>query len=143
MHTGTAPGEVVPKAIAAARKAVELDEKLAEAHTALGNALSANVQLSAAEQEFRRALELNPNYATAHQWLSECLFAQERFQESLAEIERAYELTRSRSSSMPPMLRVSVAWDVLRMRSRGRARRWNSIRIWSRVMKFSAKPTKP
>ena len=92
MYTGTAPGEVVPKAIAAARKAVELDEKLAEAHTALGNALSANVQLSAAEQEFRRALELNPNYATAHQWLSECLFAQERFQESLAEIERAYEL---------------------------------------------------
>ena len=92
MYTGTAPGEVVPKAIAAARKAVELDEKLAEAHTALGNALSANVQLSVAEQEFRRALELNPNYATAHQWLSECLFAQERFQESLAEIERAYEL---------------------------------------------------
>ena len=92
MYTATAPREVVPKAIAAARKAVELDEKLAEAHTALGNALSANVQLSAAEQEFRRALELNPNYATAHQWLSECLFAQERFQESLAEIERAYEL---------------------------------------------------
>jgi TolB-like protein/Flp pilus assembly protein TadD len=92
LYAGTAPQDEVPKALAAARKAVELDKKLAESHTSLGNALVSNVQLKSAEQEFRRALELNPNYATAHQWLAECLFGQGRFSESLAENERAHEL---------------------------------------------------
>jgi adenylate cyclase len=92
VYAGTAPKDDVPKALAAARKAVELDGNLAEAHTSLGNALVSNAQLKLAEPEFRRALELNPNYATAHQWLAECLFAQGRFPESLAENERAHEL---------------------------------------------------
>src|SRR5882724_7638798 len=92
VYAGTAPQDDVPKALAAARKAVELDDWLAESHTSLGNALVSSVQLKAAEAEFRRALELNPNYATAHQWLAECLFGQGRFSESLAENERAHEL---------------------------------------------------
>ena len=92
IYAGTAPQDDVPKALAAARKAVELDDRLAESHTSLGNALVSSVQLKAAETEFRRALELNPNYATAHQWLAECLFGQGRFSESLAENERAHEL---------------------------------------------------
>jgi TolB-like protein/Flp pilus assembly protein TadD len=92
IYAGTAPKDDVSKALAAARKAVELDSNLAEAHTSLGNALGMNVQYKLAEQEFRRALELNPNYATAHQWLAECLFAQGRFPEALAESERAHEL---------------------------------------------------
>ena len=92
VYAGTAPQDDVPKALAAARKAVELDDRLAESHTSLGNALVSSVQLKAAEAEFRRALELNPNYATARQWLAECLFGQGRFSESLAENERAHEL---------------------------------------------------
>jgi TolB-like protein/Flp pilus assembly protein TadD len=92
VYAGTAPKDDVPKALAAARKAVQLDSNLAEAHTALGNALVSNGQLKLAEPEFRRALALNPNYATAHQWLAECLFGQGRFSESLAENERAHEL---------------------------------------------------
>jgi TolB-like protein/Flp pilus assembly protein TadD len=92
VYAGTAPKDDVPKALAAARKAVGLDSNLAEAHTALGNALVSNGQLKLAETEFRRALELNSNYATAHQWLAECLFGQGRFAESLAENERAHEL---------------------------------------------------
>ena len=92
IYAGTAPKDDVPKALAAARKAVELDRNLAEAYTSLGNALVSNAQLKLAEQEFRRALVLNPNYATAHQWLAECLFGQGRFPESLVEIERAHEL---------------------------------------------------
>jgi adenylate cyclase len=92
VYAGTAPTDDVPKALAAARKAAELDSNLAEAHTALGNALVSNAQLKLAEPEFRRALELNPNYATAHQWLAECLFGQGLFSESLAENERAHEL---------------------------------------------------
>jgi TolB-like protein/Flp pilus assembly protein TadD len=92
VYAGTAPQDDMPKALAAARKAVELDDKLADSHTSLGNALVSSVQLKLAEPEFRRALELNPNYATAHQWLAECLFGQGRFSESLAENERAHEL---------------------------------------------------
>src|SRR5213080_3041522 len=92
IYAGTAPKNDVSKALAAARKAVELDSNLAEAHTSLGNALLFNAQLKLAEQEFRRALELNPNYATAHQWLAECLQGQGRFPESLTENERAHEL---------------------------------------------------
>jgi TolB-like protein/predicted Zn-dependent protease len=92
IYAGTAPKDDVPKAIVAARKAIELDSNLAEARTSLGNALVSNAQLKLAEPEFRRALELNPNYATAHQWLAECLQAQDRFPESLAENERAHEL---------------------------------------------------
>jgi TolB-like protein/Flp pilus assembly protein TadD len=92
VYAGTAPQDDVPKALAAARKAVELDDRLAESHTSLGNALVSSVQLKAAEAEFRRALELNPNYATAHQWLAECVFGQGRFSESLTENERAHEL---------------------------------------------------
>src|ERR1043166_7971621 len=79
VYAGTAPKDDVPKALAAARKAVGLDSNLAEAHTSLGNALVSNGQLKLAEPEFRRALALNPNYATAHQWLAECLFGQGRF----------------------------------------------------------------
>jgi adenylate cyclase len=92
VYAGTAPKDDVPKALAAARKAVELDGNLAEAHTSLGNALISNGQLQRAESELRRALELNPNYATAHQWLAECLFGDGRFAESLSENERAHEL---------------------------------------------------
>ena len=92
IYAATAPNEDVPAALAAARKAVELDDSLAEAHTSLANALLFNVQLAAAEPEFRRALELNPNYATAHQWYGECLQGEGRFAEAVAELQRAQEL---------------------------------------------------
>jgi TolB-like protein/Tfp pilus assembly protein PilF len=92
IYAGTPPKDDIPKALAAARKAVELDDGLAEAHTSLANALVMNVQLAAAEPEFRHAIELNPNYATAHQWFGECLFGEGRYPEALAELERAHEL---------------------------------------------------
>jgi len=92
IYANTPPRDDVPAALAAARKAVALDDNLAEAHTSLANALVMNVQLAASEPEFRRALQLNPNYATAHQWFGESLQGQGRFDEALAEIERAHEL---------------------------------------------------
>jgi tetratricopeptide (TPR) repeat protein len=58
----------------------------------LANALLFNVQLAAAEPEFRRALQLNPNYATAHQWYGECLQGEGRFAEAVAELQRAQGL---------------------------------------------------
>jgi TolB-like protein/Tfp pilus assembly protein PilF len=92
IYAGTPPKDDIPKALAAARKAVELDDDLAEAHTSLANARVMNVQLAAAEPEFRRAIDLNPNYATAHQWFGECLFGEGRYPEALAQLERAHEL---------------------------------------------------
>jgi len=87
-----APKDNIIRAIAAARRALELDPDLAEAHTALANALVADLQFAEAEQEFKRAIDLNPNYATAHQWYSECLQTQGRFKEALVEAKKAYEL---------------------------------------------------
>jgi adenylate cyclase len=92
IYAATAPREELPKALVAARKAVELDDTLSEAHTALANALAENVQFAPAEREFRRALELNPGYATAHQWFGETLLGLGRFEEASAELKRAQEL---------------------------------------------------
>ncbi len=89
---GSNPRDELPKALDAARKAVELDDTLAEAHTSLARALASNLQLSAAMSEFNRAIELNPSYATAHQWFGECLQSQGRVEEGLAELKRAQGL---------------------------------------------------
>jgi TolB-like protein/Flp pilus assembly protein TadD len=89
---GSNPRDELPKALEAARKAVELDDTLAEAHTSLARALASTLQLSAAMSEFKRAIELNPSYATAHQWFGECLQSQGRVEEALAELKRAQEL---------------------------------------------------
>jgi TolB-like protein/Tfp pilus assembly protein PilF len=89
---GSYPRDEMPKALAAAHKAVELDDTLAEAHTSLGRALASDLQLSAAISEFNRAIELNPSYATAHQWFGECLQSQGRVEEALAELKRAQQV---------------------------------------------------
>jgi tetratricopeptide (TPR) repeat protein len=83
----------MPKARAAALKALQLDETLAEAHTSLGLiAENYDYDWQTAEKEFRRAIQLDPDYPTAHQWYAECLSWQGRFDEALAESERARKL---------------------------------------------------
>jgi TolB-like protein/Flp pilus assembly protein TadD len=89
---GSNPRDELPQALSAARKAVQLDDTLAEAHSSLARALASDLQLSAAVSEFNRAIELNPNYATAHQWFGECLQSQGGVKEGLAELKRAQEL---------------------------------------------------
>jgi TolB-like protein/DNA-binding winged helix-turn-helix (wHTH) protein/Tfp pilus assembly protein PilF len=85
--------EVIPKARAAALKALELDENLPEAHTSLAViAQNYDWDWPTAEREYRRAIELDPNYATAHHWYAEFLANQGRFDEAFAEIERARQL---------------------------------------------------
>lgn len=87
------PDEVIPKARAAALKALELDEQLPEAHTSLAViAQNYDRDWATAEREYRRAIELDPNYATAHHWYAEFLAVQGRFDEAFAEIERARQL---------------------------------------------------
>src|SRR5437773_2005774 len=89
---GSNPRDELPKALESARKAVELDDTLGEAHASLARALASDLQLPAAMSEFKRAIELNPNYATAHQWFGECLQSQGHLEEALVELKRAQEL---------------------------------------------------
>lgn len=84
---------LIPKARAAALRALQIDENLAEAHTSLALiAENYDWDWQTAEKEFRRAIELNPNYPTAHQWYAEYLAWQGRFDEAFAESERARQL---------------------------------------------------
>jgi TolB-like protein/DNA-binding winged helix-turn-helix (wHTH) protein/Tfp pilus assembly protein PilF len=87
------PKVFMPKARAAALRAIELNEGLAEAHTSLA-AIAQNYDWDwpTAEKEYRRAIQLNPNYATAHHWFAECLALEGRFDEAFAEIAKAREL---------------------------------------------------
>lgn len=92
-YSGVPPSEFMPKARAAARRALELDEHLPEAHTAMGFiAENYDWDWQTAEREYRRAIQLDPNYATGHHWYAECLALQGRFGEAFPEIERARQL---------------------------------------------------
>jgi TolB-like protein/DNA-binding winged helix-turn-helix (wHTH) protein/Tfp pilus assembly protein PilF len=83
----------MPKAKAAAIKALELDESLAEAHTSLAFVeMHYEWNWSAAQKDFQRAIELNPSYATAHQWYGFDLLAMGHVPAALSEIQRAREL---------------------------------------------------
>ena len=92
-HSQLSPAQVFPQARAAAQRAVELDERLAEAHASLAYIRAYyEWDWAAAEREFRRALELRPSYADAHFSYSRFLAASGRMEESMAEIRRAREL---------------------------------------------------
>jgi len=79
------PREAMPKAKAAAEKALVIDETLAEAHTSLGFVLLYyDWNWPGAEREFRRAIEFNPSYATAHHWYAHYWMAMGRPADSLA-----------------------------------------------------------
>ena len=88
------PKDSLPQAKAAAQKALELDNTLAEAHASLGEAVLAyDLNFTEASREFQRAIELNPNYATAHHWYGESVLAPFRqFEEAITEMHRALEL---------------------------------------------------
>jgi TolB-like protein/Flp pilus assembly protein TadD len=92
-YTAAAPGDVFPKAKAAALKALQLDEKLPQAHTALADVLFSEFDMASSIAEFQRAIALDPNYATAHAWYgNDPLAAVGRFDEAIAEGQRAIEL---------------------------------------------------
>jgi TolB-like protein/DNA-binding winged helix-turn-helix (wHTH) protein len=84
------PGKFIGKAQEAARRGVEVGDRLAETHTARALvAQDLDWDWATAEKEYRRAIELNPNYATAHHWYAEYLALMGRFAEAEAQIEQA------------------------------------------------------
>jgi tetratricopeptide (TPR) repeat protein len=85
--------EALPRAKAAAVKALELDSSMSEAHTSLGYSLRAfDWNFDAAGKEFQRAIELNPSYATAHHWNAVNLGLLGRPKEALVEMRKAENL---------------------------------------------------
>ena len=89
-----------------ARKAIELDETVAEAHASLAWSLFIyDWDWDGAHREFLRAIELDPRYASAHQWYAFLLAAESQFEESVSEVRTAMEL-----DSFSVSVRRSVAW---------------------------------
>jgi len=87
------PQEAYSRAKAAAGKALELDDTLAEAHSSLAFVKEFyDWDWLGAEREYKRAIALHPSYATAHQWYSGYLSAMGRHKESIVEAKRAREL---------------------------------------------------
>jgi tetratricopeptide (TPR) repeat protein len=91
--------EAYPRALAAAKKAVELDDQSSEAHASLAFVSFFGMwDVATGEREFRRAIDLNPNNGTAHHWYANALLAQHRLPEALTEIDRAQALDPASTS---------------------------------------------
>lgn len=98
-YTMMPASEAYPRALAAAKKAVELDDQSSAAHASLAFVSFFGMwDAGTADEEFRRAIDLDPNNANAHHWYATYLQAVRRFDESLHEIGRAQALDPNSSS---------------------------------------------
>ncbi len=103
------PNESFPAGKAAALKALEIDDSLAEAHVSLAGLLeSYEHDFSGAEKEFKKAIELNHGYATAHHWYALFLSDQGRHDEAIEEIMQAREL-----DPISPRINANVGGEIL------------------------------
>jgi len=99
--------EIIPKVEAAAARALQLDDTLAEAHTSLAWAKFHEWDWAGAEREFQRAIQVNQNYPTAHAWYGEYLMAMARFKDAQAEMERADQL-----NPISPVLNLALGYRL-------------------------------
>jgi len=105
-YSAMTPLEAYSQAKAAATKALEIDETLAEAHTSLAHALwNYDWDWPGAAREHKRSLELNPNYPTAHHWYGWFLSVMGRSEEAVRESRRALEL-----DSLSLVANASLGW---------------------------------
>jgi DNA-binding winged helix-turn-helix (wHTH) protein/Flp pilus assembly protein TadD len=112
------------KSAEAARRAIELDDRLAEAHTALGTALVAFApyETAAGERELKRAIELNPSYALSHLYMALSLMHRSEFDAALREILTAHELDPlstviAKQVSLPYQMKRDVPRAVLALQA--------------------------
>jgi TolB-like protein/Tfp pilus assembly protein PilF len=94
LYGAASSADSFPRAEAAAKKALEIDETLAEAHTSLAQVLLFyDLDFANSAREFERAIALNPNYATAHHWYADGPLASlGKFDKAIAELKRAQQL---------------------------------------------------
>ncbi len=106
VHGALQPRQSMPQALAAALKALELDDRLADAHAALGliRALY-DWDWPRAELAFHRALEINPSHVTARHWLGLYLAWTGRLDEAIAELHRAQQL-----DPFSPIISANAGW---------------------------------
>jgi TolB-like protein/predicted Ser/Thr protein kinase len=98
--------ESLRKSTVAAFKALELDDKLAEAHVSVATVFHNHMwDWAKAEAEYRRAIELNPGYATGHHWHALQLATMGRFDEAVVEARKAQDL-----DPLSVMVNVDVGW---------------------------------
>jgi tetratricopeptide (TPR) repeat protein len=108
-YFGLTPQEEYPKIKAAALKALELDDSLAEAHVALSHVKEADWDWQGSIQELEHALELNPSYAIAHAWLAESLVRRRRNKEAIPHARKAAEL-----DPLSPAIIARLGWCYIR-----------------------------
>jgi TolB-like protein/Tfp pilus assembly protein PilF len=115
---GLAPAlAVMPKAKEAARRAIEIDDGLAEAHASIAGIFKIyDWDWAAAEREYKKAIELNPNYATAHRMYASYLAAVGRAEESWREGKLAHEL-----DPFSLVISMEIAWNCYMARDYERA----------------------
>jgi TolB-like protein/DNA-binding winged helix-turn-helix (wHTH) protein/Tfp pilus assembly protein PilF len=102
---GQPPTEIRPLAIAAAKKALEIDPELAEAQATLAYARLYDWEWTAAEEGFLRAIRLNPSYASAHLWYSHYLSIWKRHDEALREVRLAHQI-----DPLSPIIQTQIGW---------------------------------
>ena len=107
---GGDPGRERPQVVSAARKALELDPNLGEAHLLLAGMAQTQWDWAQAEAEYRRALELNPNDSDGYAGLAHWLLCHGRTGEALSTAERARELDRFGSTTW------DIAWILFHSR---------------------------
>jgi TolB-like protein/Tfp pilus assembly protein PilF len=115
-YGATSTQEVIPPARAAASKAIELDDSLAEAHASLGLLDTLELHLERAITDFERAIELKPNYATAHHWLGLGQMSLGHFDQAIAEEKRAIEL-----DPLSLIINADFGWTYFNARRFGEA----------------------
>lgn len=115
-YAGAEASEMYPQAEAAAKKALEIDQSLGEAHAVFGLVKLDQWDYKDAEKEIKRAVELSPNNPSARQWYSLCMLFQGRPDESLAEINRAHEL-----DPLSLVINVDLAYNFLFLRQYDRS----------------------
>src|SRR5438874_3273882 len=91
-YAAVSPAESLPPARSALKKALELDDSLAEAHASFGLLTTLELDLHRALDELKRAVELKPNYANAHHWIALAHLTLAQFDSAISEAKRAIEL---------------------------------------------------
>jgi TolB-like protein/DNA-binding winged helix-turn-helix (wHTH) protein/Tfp pilus assembly protein PilF len=99
------PAETRKLAAASARRALEIDPDLAEAHASLAYCDLYDWNWAAAEQGFVRAIQANPNYAPAHLWFAHYLTARKQFDRALQEVALARDL-----DPLSAVIQTQVGW---------------------------------
>jgi len=99
------PADALPKARAAAQRALALEDDLVEAHTSLAYVDTYEWNWEAAERGFQRALAMDPGYGTAHFWYAALLAARGRTSQAVDEARRGSEV-----EPVSPIIAAGVAW---------------------------------